>query len=144
MTRIERLDPALKHADEKEQAALTQLAAAQAEVNIEEEKLAQLREYREEYINRRNQVQMSCSVIELQEFNRFLNQLDETIKKQIRVTELRQSQLDEQRAQWLKAQINSKVINQVIENLQQEEIVKEMRSEQKLMDEFSLRKVQGR
>ena len=144
MTRLERLDPAVKHADKKEQAALKLVAAAQREVNIEQNKLSQLRDYRDEYINRRDQKQASYSVIELQEFNRFLGQLDDTIKKQMSVIKLRQSQLDEQRARWLKTQINSKVIHQVVENLSQEEIVKQARSEQKVMDEFSLRKSQIR
>ncbi|NNE64719.1 MAG: flagellar export protein FliJ [Gammaproteobacteria bacterium] len=144
MTRLERLDPAVKHADKKEQAALKQVAAAQSEVNIEQNKLSQLKDYRDEYINRRDRMQASHSVIELQEFNRFLSQLDDTIKKQMSVIKLRQSQLDEQRSQWLKTQINSKVIHQVVKNLSQEEIVKQARSEQKAMDEFSLRKSQNR
>lgn len=144
MTRLQRLDPAVKHADKKEQAALKQVAAAQSEVNIEQNKLSQLKEYRDEYINRRDRKQASYSVIELQEFNRFLSQLDDTIKKQMSVIKLRQSQLDEQRSRWLKTQINSKVIHQVVKNLSQEEIVKQARSEQKAMDEFSLRKSQNR
>lgn len=144
MTRLQRLDPAVKHADKKEQAALKQVAAAQSEVNIEQDKLLQLKEYRDEYINRRDRMQASYSVIELQEFNRFLSQLDDTIKKQMSVIKLRQSQLDEQRSRWLKTQINSKVIHQVVKNLSQEEIVKQARSEQKAMDEFSLRKSQNR
>ncbi len=144
MTRIEKLDPAVQHADKKEQAALKQVALAQSEVNLEQNKLSLLSEYRAEYINRQDQMQSSFSVIELQEFNRFLNQLDDTIKKQMGIIKLRQGELDRQRSLWRKTQISSKVMHQVVENLHQQELVKRARSEQKAMDEFSLRKSQNR
>lgn len=140
MTRIKRLDPAVRQADEKEQAALKRVAEAQSRVNIEKNKLAQLGEYRNEYLFRQDYSRISLSAIELQEFNRFLAQLDDTISRQQAIIEQCERELDNRRSSWQKTQINCKVMHQVVENLQKEEVLQQMRNEQKVMDEFSLRK----
>ena len=144
MTRIQKLDPAVQHADKKEQAALQKVSVAQGEVSLEQNKLTQLRQYRAEYIQRLEQMQSSHSVIELQEFNRFLSQLDDTIRQQMGIIQLRQNELDRLRSLWHKTQISSKVIHQVVDNLHQQQVREQTRTEQKAMDEFSLRKSQNR
>ncbi len=144
MTRIKRLDPAVRQADKKEQAALKRVAEAQSRVTIEMNKLTQLREYRNEYLHRQDYRQISRSVVELQEFNRFLAQLDDTISKQKVVLEHCEKELDIRRSSWQKTQINCKVMHQVVENLHKEEVLQQIRNEQKIMDEFSLRKRQDR
>ncbi len=144
MTRAQQFDPVVQHADKKEQDALQIVAQSQNQVSIEQNKLLQLENYRTEYMNKQDQSQLSCSVIELQEFNRFLVQLDDTIKKQMDIIRLREKELEYRRASWQETRINSKVMHQVVENLQQEEQVEQLRSEQKAMDEFSQRKLQNR
>ena len=122
MTRIKKLDPAVQHADKKEQAALQKVSVAQGEVSLEQNKLTQLRQYRAEYCQRLEQMQSSHSVIELQEFNRFISQLDDTIRQQMGVIQLRQNELDRLRSLWHKTQISSKVIHQVVDNLHQQQL----------------------
>ena len=105
MTRSERLEPVVQHADKKEQAALQAVATSQNKVAVEEEKLTQLRLYRQDYMNRQQEV--TCSVIELQEFNRFLTQLDETIKRQVEVIRLYLAELDKKREIWQQTRVSS-------------------------------------
>ena len=94
MTRTERLDPVVRHADKKEQQALKAVASSQNHVEVERGKLRQLESYKNEYLNKQNQTNFSCSAVEMQEFNRFLVQLDDTIKKQIDVIRFRESELE--------------------------------------------------
>lgn len=140
MSRTERLDPVVQHTDKKQQKALEAVVLTQNQVEIEKHKLTQLQSYRTEYLNKRNQTKLSCSAIELQEFNRFLAQLDDTIGKQIEVIKLREKELEGKRLSWQETRINSKVMHKVVENLQHEEEITQSRIEQKAMDEFSQRK----
>lgn len=144
MTRTQQFDPVVQHADKKEQDALQVVAQSQNLVSIEQNKLLQLEKYRTEYFNKQEQTQLSCSAIELQEFNRFLAQLDDTIKKQKDIIQLRERELEYKRVSWRETRINSKVMHQVVENLQREEQIQQLRSEQKAMDEFSQRKSPNR
>ena len=137
MTRTDRLNPVVQHADKKEQAALKAVASSQSVVDVEKGKLAQLQAYRNEYFNRQQDI--SCPVVELQEFNRFLGQLDDTIKQQIDVIKLRENELAQKRNIWQQTRVSSKVMHKVVENLQQEENFEQQRNEQKVMDEFSQR-----
>ncbi len=140
MTRTERLNPVVQHADKKQQKALEAVVVAQNRLETEKQKLTQLHSYRTEYLDRQNHARKSCPVIELQEFNRFLVQLDETIKKQIDIIKLREIELDGKRRSWQETRINSKVMHKVVENLQQEEQILQAKVEQKTLDEFSQRK----
>jgi len=142
MTRTERFDPVVQHADKKEQVALKAVASSQNSVDIEKGKLVQLQAYRNEYYNR--QQQSSCSVVELQEFNRFLAQLDDTINKQLEVIKLRENELSQKRNVWQQTRVSSKAMHKVVENLQQEEDFELQRVEQKVMDEFSQRNLPRR
>ncbi len=144
MTRVRKFEPVVQHADKKQQDALQIVAQSQNQVHLEQSKLLQLESYRTEYLSKQDHSQLSCSVIELQEFNRFLAQLDDTIKKQKDIIHLRERELRDRRASWRETRINSKVMHQVVENLRQEEQIEQQRSEQKAMDEFSQRKIPGR
>ncbi|MDH5355587.1 MAG: flagellar export protein FliJ [Gammaproteobacteria bacterium] len=142
MTRAERLNPVVLHADKKEQQALKGVALSQNQVEAEKVKLRQLESYRNEYMNKQGLTGVSCSVVELQEFNRFLAQLDDTIKKQSDVIRFRESELESKRRSWLETRKKSNIMHQVIKNLLLEEKKQISRSEQKSMDEFSQRKRQ--
>lgn len=142
MTRTERLEPVVQHVDEKEQQALKAVAVSQNEVEVEKSKLRQLESYRDEYLTKQSMTNSSCSVVELQEFNRFLAQLDDTIKKQIDVIRFRETELECKRQSWMETRINSNVMHKVVENMQVEEEKQLSRSEQKSMDEFCQRKRQ--
>lgn len=144
MRRIERLDPVVQHVDKKQEKALQAVAFSQGQVSSEKNRLDQLMVYRDDYLNKKNQLQQACSVIELQEYCRFLLQLDDTIKKQREVIRLRESELDIKRRAWQTTRIDSNVMHKVVENLEQEDLLQQERKEQKSMDEFAQRKAHHR
>jgi flagellar FliJ protein len=141
MTRTERLQPVVKHTENKEKKALEALAFSQGELELEKSRLGQLKSYKKEYFQSYTQQNSVYSAIELQEFNRFLAQLDRSIEQQIEVIELRQKELDHKRKSWQVMHMESKVMNKVVDNLQRQEQILESRREQKQMDELSQRKI---
>ena len=144
MRRIERLDPVVQHVDKKQEKALQAVAFSQGQVLTERNRLDQLMVYRNDYLENKSQLQQACSAIELQEYSRFLVQLDDTIKKQMEVIRLRETELDVKRRAWQATRINSNVMHKVVENLEQQNLLQEERREQKSMDEFAQRKAHHR
>ncbi len=142
MTRTKRLEPVVKHTDNKEQQALQALASSQTELEAENTRLTQLKSYKNEYHQKQSDKNYVYSAMELQEFNRFLSQLDQTIEQQQKVVQMRKGELDGKRRAWQATRIDSKKIQKVVENLQQQEQIREARNEQKIMDEFSQMKFQ--
>jgi flagellar FliJ protein len=139
MTRTERLQPVVKHTENKEKRALEAMALSQGELELEKTRLDQLKSYKKEYFQSHSQQNRVYSSIELQEFNRFLAQLDQSIDQQIKVIELRETELDYKRRSWQTRHMESKVMNKVVDNLQHQEQILESRREQKQMDELSQR-----
>jgi len=140
MTRSERLNPVVSHTDKKELQALQAVAVSQNELEMEQVKIDQLKSYKAEYLNKQSMTGMVYSAIDLQEFNRFIDQLDQTIKQQAEIVELRRQALDSKRKIWQTNRINSKVIHKVVNNLHKSERLQADKTEQKVMDEFSQRK----
>ena len=137
MTRTERLQPVVRHTDQKEKKALQAMASSQGELELEKNKLGQLKSYKKEYLQNHTHDNRLYSPLELQEFNRFLEQLDQSIKQQAEVIELRKKELDHKRESWQSTHIDSRVMHKVVDNLQRQEQVLENRREQKQMDELS-------
>ena len=140
MTRTERLQPVVQHTENKEKKALEAMAQSQGELVLEKTKLSQLRSYKKEYFQNHSQQNRVYSAIEMQEFNRFLAQLDQSIEQQTKVIELRDKELDYKRKSWQTTHMKSKVMNKVVDNLQRQEQILKSRLEQKQMDELSQRK----
>ena len=141
MTRSERLDPVVSHTDKKELLALQAVAKSQNELEMELVKINQLKSYKTEYLNRQSTKDMVYSALELQEFNRFIDQLDHTIEQQAKIVAMRQQALDRKRQIWQANRINSKVMHKVVDNLHKAELLQEDKTEQKVMDELSQRKL---
>jgi flagellar FliJ protein len=140
MTRTERLNPIVLHTYKKECQALQVMATCQKELEMELRKVEQLKSYKSEYLNKQSQKNITYSSFDLQEFKRFIDQLDQTISQQGGIVELRRQTLDHKRKIWLSTRINSKAIHKVVDNLNVAERIQEDKTEQKLMDELSLRK----
>lgn len=140
MTRTERLKPVVSHTDKKERQALQAMATCKNELEMELRKIEQLKSYKTEYLNKQSQKNMTYSSLELQEFKRFIDQLDQTISQQGEIVEMRRQALDHKRKTWQATRINSKVMHKVVENLNTAERLQEDKTEQKVMDELSQRK----
>lgn len=137
MTRIQRLRPVVKHTDEKEQHALQEVARSQGLLDIELARQAQLQEYRLEYLQKNKFDIGVFTSLELQEFNRFMQQLDLTIERQLDVVKMRQLEVEQKRDAWNGMRIDAKVMHKVVEKLQQQEFVEQERKEQKELDDVS-------
>ena len=137
MTRTQRLRPVIQHNDKKEQRALQQVAQGQAELEIEQSRLAQLQDYKIEYLQKKKYDIGVFTSLELQEFNRFMQQLDQTIERQMDLVELRQQALQRKRELWTATRIDSKKMHKVAEKLQKQEMLERERKEQKALDEFA-------
>ncbi len=144
MTRSQRLHPVVEHTDKKEQRALQEVAASQNLLDKEQAGLVQLQNYKLEYLETKKYDIGVFTPHELQEFNRFLQQLDQTIERQMEVVELRQQELLQKRQLWNAMRIDSKKMHKVVEKLQQQEFVEQERKEQKALDEFAQRKFNRR
>lgn len=144
MTRSQRLHPVIQHTDKKEQRALQEVAVSQNLLEIEQARQVQLQNYKLEYLEKKKYDIGVFTPHELQEFNRFLQQLDQTIERQMEVVELRQQELSQKRQLWNAMRIDSKKMHKVVEKLQQQEFVEQERKEQKELDEFAQRKFNRR
>jgi flagellar export protein FliJ len=139
MTRTRRLRPVVQHTVKKEQHALQQVAQSQGLLEIEQARQAQLQDYKLEYLQKKKHDIGVFTPLELQEFNRFMQQLDETIERQMDMVQLRQREVEQKREAWNATRIDSKVMHKVVEKLQKQEFVEQERKEQKALDEFTQR-----
>jgi len=139
MTRTQRLRPVVQHKDKKEQHALQEVAQSQGMLDGEQTRLTQLQDYKLEYLQKKKYDIGVFTPIEIQEFNRFMQQLDQTIERQMELVSARQQELEHKRQLWTATRIDSKKMHKVVEKLQQQEFVEQERKEQKALDEFALR-----
>lgn len=136
MTRTQRLQPVVQHADKKQQKALQAFARSQDIFEAELGRLQQLNSYRQEYQQNSSSL---CSAYELQELQRFLSQLDDTIVKQQELVILREKELEQIRQAWKLTRVDAKMMNKVVENIEKQEVIEQERKEQKVLDEFCQR-----
>ncbi|CAD7850500.1 MAG: hypothetical protein [Olavius algarvensis Gamma 3 endosymbiont] len=139
MTRTQRLGPVVQHTDKKQQRALQEFAQSRAVLDDEQTRLTQLQDYKLDYLHKKKYDIGVFTPIELQEFNRFMQQLDQTIERQMEVIALRQQELEHKRQLWTATRIDSKKMHKVVEKMQQQEFVEQERKEQKALDEFTQR-----
>jgi len=138
MTRSKKLRPVVKHVDKREQKALQAVAFSQKQLQQQQLRLQQLIVYKQEYIEQQARPQ-TCSALQMQEFQRFLAQLDETIKGQQQVVQMAERELDIKRNHWKTSRSKSQAMHKVVDRIQTSEMKKAEKTEQKLMDEFALR-----
>ena len=144
MTRAQRLHPVVEHTDKKEQRALQEVAISQNLLDMEIARQTQLQDYKLEYLQKKKYDIGVFTPHELQEFNRFMQQLDQTIERQIEVVALRRQELEQKREIWNATRVDSKKMHKVVEKLQQQESAEQARKEQKALDEFAQRKFNRR
>ncbi len=138
MTRSNKLKPVVNHVDQREQTALQAVAFSQQQLQQQQARLQQLMQYKQEYIEQHSQPQ-TCSALQLQEFHRFLDQLEETIKGQQQIVLMAQQELDIKRKHWKLSRSRSQAMHKVVDRIQSHEREKADKQEQKLMDEVALR-----
>ena len=140
--RTKKLEPVVKHVDNNAQSALQAVAFSQKQLTMQLEILQRLHDYKQDYLTGNGSLgQDSYSAHQLQEFYRFLAQLDETIRQQNQVVEMARRELEIKRQKWQAQRSKSKAMHKVVDRLQASEEQRAQRTEQKMMDEIALRKL---
>jgi len=140
MTRSKKLQPVVRHVENNEQSALKAVALSQQQLQQHQNQLQQLKGYKNDYENRHSSATaVSYSSLQLQEFNRFLNQLNDTIEQQQQVVQIAQREVDIKRQSWKHTRSRSDAMHKVVDKIQASEMKQAEKTEQKDMDEVALR-----
>ena len=142
MTRSKKLEPVVDHVKQKEESALQAVAFSQQQLQMQIGRLQQLQDYKQEYEdNHLSNQARPYSVVEFQEFKRFLMQLDQTIEQQKQVVAMAERELELKRKNWKQTRSRSDAMNKMVDRLQQTEQKQLDKNEQKSLDELALRKL---
>ncbi|MCP4078403.1 MAG: flagellar export protein FliJ [Gammaproteobacteria bacterium] len=140
MTRSEKLQPVVRHVENNEQSALKAVALSQQQLQRHQNQLQQLKEYKNDYENRHSSATgVSYSPLQLQEFNRFLNQLSDTIEQQQQIVQMALREVEIKRQNWKHRRSRSDAMHKVVDKIQACEMKQAEKIEQKDMDEVALR-----
>jgi flagellar FliJ protein len=140
MTRTKKLKPVVAHVDKHEQTALKAVAFSQRQLQIQQDRLLQLQQYKKDYATKKMDTAGSCfSAVQFQEFNRFISQLDETIKQQQNIVEMASREVDMKRKAWELKRSRSEAMHKVVDRIKAGEMQQAHKIEQKYMDEIALR-----
>ena len=140
MMRSKKLQPVVRHVENNEQSALKAVAFSQQKLQQHQNQLQQLKEYKSDYENKHSSATgVSYSALQLQEFNRFLHQLNDTIKQQQEVVQMAKREVDIKRQSWKHTRSRSDAMHKVVDKIQASEMKRADRIEQKNMDEVALR-----
>jgi len=140
MTRTKKLEPVVKHVDQHEQAALQAVAFSQQQLKMQQDRLQQLKDYKKEYSDQKSgSSPVAFTAVQFQEFNRFITQLDETIKQQQQIIEMASREVEVKQKAWKVKRSRSEAMHKVVDRIKAGEIQQEYKSEQKFMDEIAMR-----
>jgi flagellar FliJ protein len=140
MSPSKRLKPVQQVAANRERNAARSMGQARANLAQEEAKLAQLREYHQEYLARfQSASAQGMSVNQLQEYRAFLAKLDEAITQQEKVVAASMANHSTQRDDWKQKHTRTQALGKVVERYRKEERKAADRVEQKENDERNIR-----
>ena len=135
-----KLEPVVRHVDKNEQEAMQAVAFSQQQLRMQEEILQKLYQYKDEYTSGQNvSGQVAYGAVQLQEFNRFLMQLDDTIKKQHETVKMAAHEVEVKRQKWKDQRSRAQAMHKVVDRLHASEQHQVQVAEQKIMDEIALR-----
>jgi flagellar FliJ protein len=129
----------LKLAKRELDIAAEQLAKAHRTANESKAQKEQLLFYREEYVVK-NAVRLSqgMAVVDLQNFQAFLDSIDSAIKTQEIVIEQYLEVVKQHMKFWQACEAKKRKYEILIEKNKKEKLALELKSDQKLMDEFAI------
>ncbi|MBV1871837.1 MAG: flagellar export protein FliJ [Gammaproteobacteria bacterium] len=136
MKRSERIRQLKKLVDREAEQEAIKLAEIQAQLSGEQSKISQLEAFRDDYFHRSANTMGQVRPSQLQDLEKFTQQLDYSISQQLQYITVMSQHLEAQRARWLSFHNKVKAYEQWIEKLCLEELALERRQEQKLLDAF--------
>lgn len=136
MNRSTRLEPFARLADQRQQGAARSLQASREELARYEDRLQELRAYRNEYASRFQKLGKAGSSGEnIKRFLGFIAQVDEGIRQLESLIPLARGRCDQRREEWLAARSRFRALDEVIARARTEEDRDRLRREQRESDE---------
>jgi len=125
-------------AENREKEAAKLFGESQQAVSEQQQHLEELLSYREEYRQKLEQKTSSgMSVMMMQDFRRFMNQLNSAIEHQRNQIALYQQSCDTRKLEWLAKRTHSQAIEKAVGRFQDQERRQQSRREQSESDEFA-------
>jgi flagellar FliJ protein len=141
MSPSNRLKPVQRFAKSKEQNAARSMGQARKNLELEEAKLKQLKQYHQEYLARFQQLAgEGMTSKQLQEYRMFLAKLDEAINEQERVVAASMVNHNSRKSNWKEKHSRTQALNKVIDRYRVQEQKVADRREQKENDDHNQRK----
>ncbi len=141
MKKSNRLKPVQRLSEAREQDAAKALGDSNRHVSEQEQRLADLENYREEYARYYQQRgEQGVTAAKLMELQRFLHNLNKAIEQQQQVVAMARQRSEQSKQQWNNARGKSQALDKVVERYRKEEDRSASRQEQKDNDEYAQRK----
>ncbi len=141
MKRSQRLEPVVRVAENREQQAARSLGDSQSALNQAQQRLNELKNYREEYIQRFHTTgAVGMSAMQMGDYRLFLSNLSRAIEQQAGLVEQAAAVVEQQRQQWFTRRGKVKMLGNVVARFQTEEQRVVDRKEQLEQDERAQRR----
>lgn len=140
MSPSKRLQPVQRVAHSKEQKAARHMGESHKTLQEEQTKLAQLRQYHQEYLQRFDTAaKKGIGVNQLQEYRAFLSKLDTAIRQQEGIVATRKVDHNSKKNNWKETHTRSQALKNVVDRYQKQERKAADHNEQKESDDRSQR-----
>ncbi|KRG39453.1 flagellar export protein FliJ [Stenotrophomonas pictorum JCM 9942] len=137
MSPSRRLDPLLRHAQDREDEVAKALAERQKTLEMHQSRLSELRQYADEYAN----AQMAAtSASQLMNRRAFLDRLDNAVQTQSKTVDSNREHVDAERARLLLASRDKQVLEQLAASYRAQEKQVAERRDQREMDDLGARR----
>jgi len=142
MTRSNRLKPIVEFKDQQQKKCLQTMADSKTRWQAQQTQLDNLYLYQTEYHHKQahENDQTSLSVMQLLEERRFLDQLESTIKQQLLIVKQAEREYQLKQQHWIRMKNDVTAVEHLVENLHDDERKLTDKQEQKLLDEYGLRR----
>jgi len=138
MNPSQRLRPIKKLADNKEKTAAQNLGKSVENRTQQVDKLAQLTNYRTEYMdNMTAQTQQGMSGEKLQQYHHFLSKLETAIEHQNTIVSQSEQNVSQSQLNWKSDNSRASAISKVIKNMKNKEVRAQEKQEANQIDELS-------
>lgn len=138
MSPSRRLNPLLRHAQDRQDEVAKALAERQKTLDMHQSRLSELRQYADEYAN----AQMAAtSASQLMNRRAFLDRLDSAVQTQSKTVDNNREHVDAERARLLLASRDKQVLEQLAASYRAQEKQVAERRDQREMDDLGARRV---
>jgi flagellar protein FliJ len=115
------------------------MAEAGRKVADLEQKLEQLKAYRDEYVRNSTQSSGAIDAVKLQNYRSFLDRLGEALNQHLKSLDAARADFEKRRAQWSEKRIEAESLNRVVDRFRREEQHAADRIEQREGDDAAMR-----